>query len=680
MALSVKKQSIILMMIIYLLLFTGGSAGVYAQTDTPTPTPSATATDTPTATLTPTATNTPLPIVVTSTEPTQLLGGAKANLSIFGSNFTTDTTVRLVGFGLLTVNFINANALIAELPATVPVGTYSIEIRDLQGGTQLSPNTLTIITPSATPTASKPAPTITPTLIPASPVPGQPLLMVTRYIAIPQTVLQGETVTFSVTIINQGNRTAMTPTASFETGGSMIPSNAQTSISLPNIGPNASHTFTLNALASPTANNGLNTVVLSLNYSDFQHQAFSSQATLTVDVQVLVKMPQLSLNGYAVNPDPIQPGSPVTVNLLIANSGTLTASQLRLSLPVGTGVLLAGSQGNSFNLGDIVPGGEVAISLPLNVSTTALSGIQPQSFTLAYLQEGIAQTTDIQLTLNVGAAPTSTILLDSYNYGKETIAPGERFVFEATIVNIGTAPIENALLSFGYPPGTTGVPFAVIEGGGSVFLETIPANGGRMTVSQEFITNGTLPSAVYPLPLTLKHNEGVNSIQEMFNASILVIIPPRYRFIEDLPIPQSVRIGDTVNLSLTLLNTGRAPIQLVSGQIIAPNFDILTEGNLELQALQMNSEQIVDGTLIAAIEGQSSIWIAFSYLDDFNQEGMIVQEYPIEILPAPPPPPTRPPQTTLPEPMTLTELEPEAFSLPDDFWERLLLAILGLGY
>lgn len=666
---------------------------VSAQTDTDTPTATNTATATSTATATNTATATatstatatatntatsPPPIVVTSSEPSQIQGGAVANLSVFGNNFTESTTVRLVGFGLLEVDFINANALFAEVPKTVATGTYSVEVSDPIAGTQISPNTLTIL---AAPTNTSPPPSKTPTLEPSTPIPGQPSLAVVSYLPIPQKVVAGDTVRFNITIVNQGNRTAMNPTAAFATGGTLIPSNAQTNISLPNIGPNAVHTFSLDAVVAPSATKGLNSVTLNLNYGDFEFQTFNAQSNLSVEVDTIVEISQLTLKSYSINPDPVKPGAGVDVNLVIANTGTQTAERVRLTVPPSGPVLLAGPQGGSFELGNIVAGGEVAISLPLIVSGTAIAGIQPQAFQLAYIQDGEAVTLDVQATISVASSPAATLLMTSYSYGTDTITPGERFLFEATIVNISGVPVNDALVSFVLQPGTVGLPFNVIEGGGTVFIDEIPANSEGIKVSQEFISSSTITPGVIPLAFSVRYNRGANNVvTELFNASILVSVPPRLTFNEKDPVPSSVNVGETINLSVGMFNSSTSIVEFVSGTIRAENLDILSNESLNVQTLMPNTEVLIEGTLMGFAAGDAKIILEFVYRDVFGQEQTLSQDYTLEVLARPTPRPTVPIEPRDFDTPQLTSTEPEEHTLPDDFWERFMLGFLGLGY
>ena len=91
----------------------------------------------------------PPPITVARSEPSQFTnGGQDGVLSIFGTNFTDQTTIRLVGIGLLNVTFVNSGALTAVLPADLPPGTYGIEVSDPLGGTAASPNTLAVSAPA----------------------------------------------------------------------------------------------------------------------------------------------------------------------------------------------------------------------------------------------------------------------------------------------------------------------------------------------------------------------------------------------------------------------------------------------------------------------------------------------------------------------------------------------------
>ncbi len=221
-------------------------------TEKPTHTPQPTATDRPTQTPQPTATERPTSspttrpsaqppqqitdeatdappaqLSVSASEPREITAGEERTLSVFGANFTSSTTIRLVGFGLLTTQLVNGGALSATLPASIPPGDYAIEVSDPVNGSDNTPNKLRVRRPPGPtdiPSTEKPDPTATdqPTI-----VPGQPSLMTRNYSARPSEVVPGGQVVLTFEVVNLGNRPALGVSASLDSDGKFVPAAGQ---------------------------------------------------------------------------------------------------------------------------------------------------------------------------------------------------------------------------------------------------------------------------------------------------------------------------------------------------------------------------------------------------------------------------------------------------------------------
>lgn len=647
------------------------------HTPTNTPTPTATVTATPTATLTPT----PEPLRVTGSEPLNMVSGSETNLTIYGNHFTENTTVRLVGYGLVAVSYINDTSLLVTTPHNLPVATYTIQVSDPIHGSANSPNTLVV---RAAPLPTR-APTITP--IPPTPRPGLPELIVSSYVASPQRVQRESSTTFTITLVNQGSRTAQSINAAIDPSSSFVASSQQANVLLPDIPPGTSYTFSMTATASSNAESGINSIPITLSYRDFEERPYTTSAVLTAIIEEeAVEVSQLTLTGYSVDPDPLQPGQSVTVTVFITNTGNDTAEQSLLTVPVASGVLLAGSQGNAFPFGDVAPGVTIGLELPLIVSSEASAGVQSQTLNLSYLQGTTTTTTDTFMTVTVDTPRTSSLLLDSYSIGKERVQPGESFTLTATILNIGDTAVEEALVSFqssttANDTTTTSITFAPIGGGGTQVIETIAADDEGITFTQDFIVNGTVTSDIYDLPITVTFlNSDGTSGEANLSASVVVSVPPRLRFIEENPIPDTIRVNGAVELALSVVNIGRREAQLLEAHLLADNGEVVTDATILMQTLRVNEEFPLEGTIIPLDEGTMTITIEILFINDLNQEETITQEYTVEVLPTPTPMPTQPPRTPQPSITTFnTTPEPESFALPDNWVERMLLGLLGLG-
>jgi hypothetical protein len=79
-------------------------------------------------------TDVPIPpqqtITITSFAPAQFMTGQEITLSVLGSGFSAASIVRLREFSVLITQFISPNTLTATIPATIPPGTYTVEVID----------------------------------------------------------------------------------------------------------------------------------------------------------------------------------------------------------------------------------------------------------------------------------------------------------------------------------------------------------------------------------------------------------------------------------------------------------------------------------------------------------------------------------------------------------------------
>ena len=253
-----------------IVLLIGASLSVLAQETTETP-------------VDPTATVAPQPVMVIHTEPGQFTNGQVGVLSVFGANFTDQTTVRLVGIGLLQVTFVNGGALTAVLPADLSPGQYGIEVSTPGGGSAMSPNSITVSSPpQPLPTAAPPTdvPTAFPTLVPPTAVPGQPSLIVRDFAAIPSIVAPGAPLALTFVLLNQGNRAAQGVSVSLDPGGKFLPANGQAGVALPDMPPGSSVQVTLNAMAARDAAEGPTNIPITMSYRDFEGKPYTDKATL----------------------------------------------------------------------------------------------------------------------------------------------------------------------------------------------------------------------------------------------------------------------------------------------------------------------------------------------------------------------------------------------------------------
>lgn len=656
----------------------------------------------------PVATDEPTPTVVkiNAFEPAAIAAGTERTLTVFGANFTDQTTIRLVGIGLLESTFVNSTTMTAKLLSSFPAGTYPVEVSDPANGAAITPTSLTILAPTATPRpTSEPQPI--PTLAIPTAVPGKPLLITRNFSTSTNSLNPGDAVTLTFEVVNQGNQPALGVSVALATGSKFLPANGQASATLPDIFPGAVTTVSLTVNAALDTTSGPNNIPLTLTYRDPEGEVINSSVNLSVNIVAENLVAQVMIARYRYVPDIIQPDNSLTVTLLITNSGSETANGIMVTLGK-EGVLLPGLNGDSVAVGDLAPNESRAVDIPLIVKPDAKPGMQSQPMTIRWrgsAPEAIEVSSAITIEISKATVQAPLILLQSYEVkvdGKtpEFLSPGQRFTLNFTIENRGNAPLQNVLVAFGTVETTGGdsgsgsggtgsgsgtgsgtgsgssttiqpsVLFAPLGSGGALFVDTLAA-GGNVQLSQEFIVNGTTKSGIYALPisLTYRNAEGADA-KTSLSASMVVVALPRLQLILPAPMPEEAYTGEPLPLSVTVKNVSGAIVRLVGYEVTATNSDIMEGATGVLSNLPVDDETSINAMVIPNVEGEVEITLTLRYMDDLNQTRELKEVYTVQITEAPVFEP--PPMEEIPVEETPAAPEPPSLG-------RILLALLGLG-
>lgn len=642
----------------------------------------------------------PPPVYITTSEPTQVTSGIGGTISVFGGSFTADTRVRLVGYGLLETQFVNPMSLTAKLPEMLSPGEYQVEVTDPIRSSAPSPNRLRVVPPPAT---EGPAPTERPLPTETTPptiTPGQPSLLVRGFSANPAVITPGGGTLLTFEVVNQGSRPAQGVSVSLDSGGKFVPANGQSGATLPDLPMGAAFTVSLAVVSAMDTPEGPASIPITFSYHDFEGQSYTSTATLSVGVRTVAEASQVTLSRYMTEPNPVVPGEAVKVTVLIMNTGNDTALQVLLRVAGDKSVLLAGPQGDSFPLGDLAPGASSSIELPLIVRADADAGPQSQPVTISYLSDGERKETVSAMTINVADViePKPLLLLDSYDVGRDVLQPGDRFTLRLGLKNVGEAPAGNLLVTFGSVESssdsggdstggsgggssrtggsststTPSSTFAPLGAGGTVYIGAVAADGGEVSLEQEFIVNGTVDSGIYGLPVTLRYTlPNGESAQENLRASVVVVAPPKLQTRLQMPLPEPANMGEPFPVALELANTGTTAIELREATVEVDQGEVLEGASTLLGPLAGDGDAMVNALVMPAEEGPVRVTVTLHYINDLNQRETLVLTYDTEAVAPPPPPEETPPMEEPVEPVE----EPQA----DNTLGRLLLGFLGLG-
>lgn len=682
-----RKPIFRMMLFIGLCLLTFAVWGASAQETTPEPTVA--------------------PINLIGVEPSVVQAGAEVRLSIIGNNFTPNTTVRVWNVGFLTTTYINPTALTAVLPANVPNGVYVVEVSDPLNGVANLPNALTVI--------SAPLPPPTPIIIPTMPPePGEPSLVVQGFSVSPSIVNAGGLVTLRFDVINRGSRLAQGISVAIEAGASISPAPGQANALIPDLFPNAVANATLGVLVASSAPGGALNVPIKLTYRDQYGTNYTATATLSVTVSEDNTAPQLMLARYLVTPSQARAGESVTVEVIVTNNGTGVANQLMLKVN-GGGVLLPGSQGDTFSYGDLTAGGTASFIMPLIIATDAKAGVQAQTVSLTYIHGGEEKKLETSFTMTIVASVPRepSLLVSAYDAGTDVLAPGDRFTLNITLSNVGEVGADGLFVTFGTVEapseggsgsGSSTTPstvFAPLETGGTLYVGRIETDG-TVDLTQNFIVNGTTASGVYSLPVTLRYRtpSKTDPVQTNLRISLIVISPPKLQITHEAPLPDVAEIGSFIPLAMVIKNIGTKNIEIPSIVVSVDGGDLADIAEFTPGVIAKDATSNISTGIIPTQAGTMIITVTFSYIDDLNAPRDLVYTYEVEISEAPPMPEDRdfdfvpddfdacPDEgdngfgvdpTGCPNPPTPIQPPTEEPQADSDLLGRFILGLLGLG-
>jgi len=586
-------------------------------------------------------------LVVTQSEPSSITVGQSGNLSILGANFSKSSIVRLVGYGFLTTTYVNSGALTAALPTSLPAGIYTVEVSDSAYGTANSPVTLTVNAAAVVATA---APTSTA-------IPGQPSLVVSGFSANPATIYPGDTTQLTFSVVNVGSRTAEGVVVSLG-DTKFTPANGQSSVTLPDIPASGAVTLTLAATAPSDATEGPQSIAIVMTSRDFSGTTYTDKATLSVAVAAKNKgESQIVLDSYLVTPKTAAPGATVTVQALFKNTGTQTASQVLVQLDSSSGLLLAGSNGGAFSLGDVTAGSSVPLTMSFVVASSAKSGAQAQAFNISYLQDDTAKQATASISVDVEEVVEATplILLQSYSVGdNQVLQPDQQFIFNMTIQNAGTVDVSSLLVTFGTVSSssssssnsssstttasstqtassttttTNSASFSIYGSGGTLLVGSLTA-GNQATVKQDFIVNSDLTSGIHDLPITLQYQlaDGTTK-QQTLDATLFVVVPASIRITSTKTLDDPLTAKTEATLSLKVANIGSSQVNLTGMKVTGENATVTTDAEIALDPLSASDDVTKTVTFTPDAAGNYTITVAVNYTDDMNRSQTVTQTY-----------------------------------------------------
>lgn len=348
--------------------------------------------------------------------------------------------------------------------------TDTSESAGTAGNEQLQVTETQAETPTATATST---PTPTQTTEPPPPPGMRPLVMINSYTVDQDTITPGKDFKVILKLKNEGSHNAINIVASF-TPGDLIAVSTGGAMTIYQIAPGETKSMVQPFIASPALTAGsVANIVVNLTYTDQSTgDEYSAAFNLALRIAspytgpalptktptpVQVFRPQLVISSYKTDVEPLQPGTPFTLNLEVRNLGNTDAKSVTMVLGGGVNVDAAfsgtpspggvpGASGEFTNfaplgssnllfLGDLAQGAVANAQQRLIVNTTLNPGAYSVKFSFVYVDEKANKYVDEQvITLLVYRIPQIEI---NFYRQPDPLFVGQPGVLPIQVVNLG---------------------------------------------------------------------------------------------------------------------------------------------------------------------------------------------------------------------------------------------------
>jgi hypothetical protein len=221
---------------------------------------------------------------VNTVEPRHVSTVSGGVLTILGSGFTDDTTVRLEGYGLLDVEFLNSGSLKATVPSGIKPDDYRVRITRLDDGAEIRFDKKVYIDEAPEDPTSTPYPTDTPepTAEPTT-APGRPQLVVSAVRTDPVGLAVGEPFTLTLDLVNRGNRSVATSRLNVESDA-VLPVGGGSALVVGPVGINKTVSVTMSLIITGAVTSGYQGATVGLDYTDYEGDSYSNDEQIWLEV------------------------------------------------------------------------------------------------------------------------------------------------------------------------------------------------------------------------------------------------------------------------------------------------------------------------------------------------------------------------------------------------------------
>lgn len=566
-------------------------------------------------------------------EPSTLATETGGTISIYanasaGVSFTTTTTVRMIGYGILSTRYVNPQVLQATVPTGLAAGNYTLLALGTSGGDR-ELGKVQLVAP--------PAPTATPAPV-ELPAPGQPLLTIRNYRTEPAQVRPGQEFTVHIEVYNNGSRAAENTMVIFP-GGTFLPVGEQGHVFW-QVPINATFTASQKMRVPTTVSNGVQSLQVNLSANDFSGAHYEFPQTLAVEVigassasGAPTGKPEVLIENIITEPAVIAPGTPFTLTMILANRGSRTAINLKA---VGdTSMVIPARGGGIATLGTLRIETTATLTLPLLLKPSKEGGRLGLPITLTYSDYNGSsysgqQTVGIDVDTSLANRPQ--LLIDAYRTIPAQISPGDSFTLTLDLVNVGGAGAQRLTLALGGEEGENLGAFVPIEGSNVSFVPYVEA-GSSTSVAMRLMVAGNAETRAHNLPVALGYDiSGGTREKSTQRVSLLVRRRPDFKVSFYRPVEGTAMAGQPFQLPIELVNASGFRFTISELRATGAGLEFVGERSTYVGPLDPGGSWTLDTAAMQMEAGTAEIVVGVDYIDDLNQTQTVSTTLFVEVM------------------------------------------------
>ncbi|MBQ7668169.1 MAG: COG1361 S-layer family protein [Clostridia bacterium] len=409
----------------------------------------------------------------------------------------------------------------------------------------------------------------------------------------------GDSFKYKFVIKNTGDETAKNITITTE--DSEAPIRWETAISSFNVNrltPGFNREIELAFTVKETADNGIYSVPLKIEYTNMSGSPYTSAQTVYFKVKNELSKPLINIESVRTLPENIVAGGRVSLNFVIHNVGDLNARRVKLTLSGldKDGFMVADSI-NTRYLDKLSGKSQQTITYDLLVSEDIKKGTAALTAKLEYYDPDNKEYTDEKTIYLSGIQgkedkkedddddddekkSTPKIIISSYNANPSAVVAGKRVNFSFTFRNTSTTKtIKNMKIVVSSDDGV----FNIEAGSNSFYVaELLPQQ--EMTRMIGLRPNQDTLSRAYPVSINFDYEDGKGNPYTSTEKINIQVVEYSNLTINNISGPYEIYEGANGSISFEYYNMGKAVVSNVSATVegaFKPKSDFNYIGNLE---------------------------------------------------------------------------------------------------